>query len=225
MSLKKSGSRALEKVNILRKPLRIKNFEITNLEANNAALNIELSQLKNEVAVLRVQVQSSSESGIQLGTLQQNLDAVVAEKLSLSKEVDVLQSVVSGLNESVAAMNDKINDYEAEIESLRNSAKVEEQEAFIDRLFKQIDGLNDQKLALLDEKEQMANQLLKMNDVIGSISQQVDSEQIDVTSLNNHRKNVILANNSGGANEKTHMKEQINDLVREIDKCIALLSA
>ncbi|MCC6370778.1 MAG: hypothetical protein IT236_07235, partial [Bacteroidia bacterium] len=100
-----------------------------------------------------------------------------------------------------------------------------EQEAFIDKLFKQIDGLNDERLVLLEEKEQMANQLLKMNDVIGSISHQVESEEIDVTNLNNHRKNVILATNSGGANEKSQMKEQINDLVREIDKCIALLSA
>lgn len=202
-----------------------RNFEITNLEANNAALNIELSQLKNEVTGLREQVQASSESSVQIEALQQNLDAVVAEKTGLSAEIDVLQTVISGLNESILAMNIKLSSYEAEIESLRNSSKIEEQEAFIDRLFKQIDGLNDQKLALLDEKEQMANQLLKMNDVIGSISQQVDSEQIDVTSLNNHRKNVILANNSNEAGDKPQMKEQINDLVREIDKCIALLSA
>jgi hypothetical protein len=84
--------------------------------------------------------------------------------------------------------------------------------------------LNDQRLALLEEKEQMATQLLKMNEVIGSISQQVESEQIDVTGLNNHRKNVILATNSNG-NDNSPMKKQINELVREIDKCIALLSA
>lgn len=216
---------SIGKSEYFKETLANRNFEITNLEANNAALNQEVLQLKNELVVLREQVQNSSESHVQLAVLQQNFEILNAEKLSLGAEIDVLQTVISGLNEAVAAMNDKISSYETEIESLRSSAKVEEQEAFIDRLFKQIDGLNDQKLALLDEKEQMANQLLKMNDVIGSISQQVDSEQIDVTSLNNHRKNVILANNSGGTNDKNHMKEQINDLVREIDKCIALLSA
>jgi hypothetical protein len=92
-------------------------------------------------------------------------------------------------------------------------------------LFKQIDHLNDQRLALLDEKEQMAGQLLKMNEAIGSISQQVDNESIDVTGLNNHRKNVILAGNSSRNEDVSGMKEQINNLVREIDKCIALLSA
>ena len=111
------------------------------------------------------------------------------------------------------------------MESLRSSTKIEEQEAFIDRLFKQIDGLNDERMTLLDEKEQMANQLLKMNDTVGQLSQHVESENIDVTGLNNHRKNIILANNLGETNEKSHIKGQINDLVREIDKCIALLSA
>jgi hypothetical protein len=78
---------------------------------------------------------------------------------------------------------------------------------------------------LLEEKEQMANQLLKMNDVISNISQHVDAEHINVQDLNNHRKNVILATNSNDQEERSQMKEQINDLVREIDKCIALLSA
>jgi hypothetical protein len=61
--------------------------------------------------------------------------------------------------------------------------------------------------------------------VIGELTQQVDSHDISVTDLNNHRKNVILASNSGAPNERSHMKKQINELVREIDKCIALLSA
>jgi len=72
----------------------------------------------------------------------------------------------------------------------------------------------------------MAEQLLKMNDTIGNLSQEIDSQSINVNDLNNHRKNVILAKSSnGGNNESTSMKKQINELVREIDKCIALLSA
>jgi hypothetical protein len=79
---------------------------------------------------------------------------------------------------------------------------------------------------LLSEKEQMAEQLLKMNDVVAGISQQVDSQNIDVTDLNSQRKNIILAKSSSGTtNESNSMKKQINELVREIDKCIALLSA
>ena len=64
-----------------------------------------------------------------------------------------------------------------------------------------------------------------MNDVVSEISQQIDSESINVKDLNNHRKNIILANSSQMTGESGQMKQQINDLVREIDKCIALLSA
>ena len=72
----------------------------------------------------------------------------------------------------------------------------------------------------------MAEQLLKMNDVVSGISQHVDSQNIDVSDLNNQRKNIILAKSSNGTtNESGAMKKQINELVREIDKCIALLSA
>ena len=72
----------------------------------------------------------------------------------------------------------------------------------------------------------MANQLLKMTETVSNISQQVDYHDIDIKQLDNHRKNVILANGSSNVgSEKTNMKKQINELVREIDKCIALLSA
>ncbi len=202
-----------------------KNFQITNLEANNAALNQELILVKLEVAKLEEQLAGSSNADEALGVLQHNYDQLNQEKNSLMSEINSLKEVITGLNENIVDLNHKLTGYEAEIQNLKNAGNTEEQDAFIDRLFKQIDALNDQRLALLDEKEQMAGQLLKMNDVVGAISQQVESERIDVTGLNNHRKNVILANNSGEAGERQHMKKQINDLVREIDKCIALLSA
>lgn len=202
-----------------------KNFEITNLEANNAALCAELNLLKKETTGLQEQLEVLSQNDSKLESLQNNLNLMNAENANLVAEMNTLQGVVSGLNQTISVLNDRIALYETEIGTLKNETANQEHEAFIDRLFKQIDGLNDQRLALLDEKEQMAAQLLKMNDVIGSISQQVDSENINVEGLNNHRKNVILASNLGETSEKSQMKEQINDLVREIDKCIALLSA
>jgi chromosome segregation ATPase len=200
------------KVDEFKEILSEKNFTITNLEGQNAGLTQEISQLKSEVS-----------------ELQAGFDTLNSEKLDFLTQLTGLQSSISDLNSTVASLNDKIASYESEIQSLSSntavSASVEEQDAFIDRLFKQIDGLNDERLVLLDEKEQMATQLLKMNDVIGELSQNIESQSIDVTDLNNHRKNIILANNSGEKSEKSQMKKQINDLVREIDKCITLLSA
>lgn len=202
-----------------------KNFEITNLEANNAALNQEVTMLKAEISELQSKLSSSLGSEEELNQFRTAMAELKAENDTLQLRLQEMQGTIGTLNESVAGLNLQIEGYVSELNGLKAESKSEEQEAFIDRLFKQIDLLNDERLNLLNEKEQMATQLLKMNDVVGVISQQVDSEKIDVTDLNNHRKNVILASNSGGVSEKSQMKEQINDLVREIDKCIALLSA
>ncbi len=204
--------------------LATKNFEITNMEANNAALAEELVQTKAEVNNLREQISNSANDSGFVESLQKLIETLGNEKNTLLAEINRLQQITTSLNLTIEGLSEKIAGYESEITNLKNSPSSEQHDAFVDRLFKQIDALNDQHLVLLSEKEQMAGQLLKMNDVVSELSQQVDNERIDVTDLNNHRKNVILAKNSGGISEKSHMKEQINDLVREIDKCIALLS-
>lgn len=233
------------KSDYFKETLANRNFEITNLEANNAALVKEVQLLKEELATVQMQLQETAGGAEELPLLKQAIDAKQAEitvlrsenesllakvaqfdaeKAHFEAELQYVQGIVSGLNEQIVTLNGVIARNE---EELRLSAEKMNSEhgQFVDKLFHQIDELNDQRLALLDEKEQMANQLLKMNEVIGTISQHVDSERIDVTDLNNHRKNVILANNSGASSNQSSMKEQINDLVREIDKCIALLSA
>jgi len=217
-------SQSIGKSEYFKETLSTKNFEITNLEANNAALTEEISQLKLEIRNIKEQHAVDSLSSDAINQLKATVSILSDEKNKALNEIDQTQTVIGELNAGLEVLNEKLRAYEVEIASLKLTGNSEAQDAFIDRLFKQIDALNDQRLALLDEKEQMAGQLLKMNAVIGHISQQVDSEQIDVTSLNNHRKNVILAKNSSESDDGFHMKEQINDLVREIDKCIALLS-
>ncbi len=204
----------------LKETLQNKNYELTNLSANNMALQTELDILKaefelnrNQLSVAQITLDTTSEIQNQLA---QVLDSKVA-----------LESQILGFTSTIETLNENLNEKNTEIINLKSVTKADEQDAFIDRLFKQIDTLSDEKLNLLSEKEQMASQLIKMNDTISTISLQVDSHEIDVTELDNHRKNVILAKSSSniGSPENTVMKKQINELVREIDKCIALLSA
>ena len=158
--------------------------------------------------------------------MQEEFDMLLASKTELENQINGYQSSIGLLNTELFELNASIGDYQTEISNLKSVSKADEQDAFIDRLFKQIDILNDEKLSLLSEKEEMAVQLLKMNDTVSVISKQVDAHDIDITELDNHRKNIILANGSSNiSSEKTGMKKQINELVREIDKCIALLSA
>lgn len=202
-----------------------KNFEITNLEAGKAALSEELAHAKMEILNLENQLQHAKQHAEMVEELSAQVQQLSQERDAFHAELDVVNEQVKGFVETIRDLNVKIAFYDDELAKMRAKAATEEQEAFIDSLFKQIDGLNDERLVLLEEKEQMANQLLKMNDVISNISQHVDAEHINVQDLNNHRKNVILATNSNDQEERSQMKEQINDLVREIDKCIALLSA
>ena len=225
VELNELSTQSISRAEELKETLSAKNFEITNLQGNSAALTFEVDQLKTELESLQNQLQFSSQSNEQLTALQHNYETLNTEKHNLLSEINLLHETINGLNLSVSELSSKISSYETQIETLKSSTKVEEQEAFIDRLFLQIDELSHQRLSLLDEKEQMANQLLKMNDVVGELSQNIDSQNINVTDLNNHRKNIILANGSNAGTEKSQMKLQINDLVREIDKCIALLSA
>ena len=51
-----------------------------------------------------------------------------------------------------------------------------------------IEFLNDEKLALLNDKELMANQLMTMNDLVSKLTQQVDSQDINVSDLNNPQR-------------------------------------
>ena len=202
-----------------------KNFEITNLEAGKAALSEELAHAKMEILNLENQLQHAKQHAEMVEEVSAQVQQLSQERDAFHAELDVVNEQVKGFVETIRDLNVKIAFYDDELAKMRAKAATEEQEAFIDSLFKQIDGLNDERLVLLEEKEQMANQLLKMNDVISNISQHVDAEHINVQDLNNHRKNVILATNSNDQEERSQMKEQINDLVREIDKCIALLSA
>jgi len=203
---------SLAKSEDFKESLSLKQTEIESLQENLSRMISEHQELRLENQVLN-------------DKLQQNSTILQSENQTLLSQITELKHMVSGLEQKLSEANAKNEAFEKEIQQLSLGQSQEEHDAFVDRLFKQIDHLNDQRLALLDEKEQMAGQLLKMNEAIGSISQQVDNESIDVTGLNNHRKNVILAGNSSRNEDVSGMKEQINNLVREIDKCIALLSA
>ncbi|MBK6523869.1 MAG: hypothetical protein IPG08_17040 [Sphingobacteriaceae bacterium] len=223
--LEESTTTFTGKVDDLKETLNNKNFEITNISANNSALSAEISKLKSEITSLTSQLSESGQSSELVHGLQDSLETLSNEKNTLLDEINVLKTTITELNESTIELNSKVTSYQKQIDDLKSNVNSSQEDAFIDKLFKQIDELNDERLKLLTDKEEMASQLLKMNDVISGISQQVDSQSIDVTSLNSHRKNVILAKNSDGPSESSQMKKQINDLVREIDKCIALLSA
>jgi chromosome segregation ATPase len=186
------------------------NQKLEHSETEYQKLLIENTNIIDEINIAQDTLEAH-ESEITL--LKAELEEV---KIQSAGKVDYFKEILSNRNFEITNLESNIAALNKELQLIKKEmATVCENSETISKL----------NVKILDEKDQLANQMLKMNSVIGSISQQVDSESINVEGLNNHRKNVILANNSDEVNGKSQMKEQINDLVREIDKCIVLLSA
>jgi chromosome segregation ATPase len=198
------------KANELKEVLSSKNFEITNLSANNSALETEIQFLKSELEA----------KNNELISIQSNVDI----NSQVESEVSVLQASKNELENHVNQFQFTIAELNNQIFQLSNVVSLKDSE--LDQLKQVNNKLADDSIHLLNEQEDLSNQLLKMHETISGLSHQVEFQDVNISELDNHRKNVILANGSSNENsEKTIMKKQINELVREIDKCIALLSA
>jgi chromosome segregation ATPase len=198
--------------------LDAKNFEITNLQADVAGLKNLLEKLENENKDLTVKLSESS-------SVKHQWDMLKAEKDNIEQIYLSIQSDYNTLNTQLTSVLDENSKLKSELDELRSQTKTykrtDEEERFIRKLFRQIDLLNSEKLSLLEEKEKMADQLLKMNEILENLSQNIDIQQVDTKHLNDHRKNVILATQNKSSGEG--LKEKINELLYEIDKCIQLL--
>jgi chromosome segregation ATPase len=198
------------KANELKEVLSSKNFEITNLSANNSALETEIQFLKSELEAKNNELMSVQSNADLNSHIESEISVLQASKNELENQVNQSQFTITELNSQISQLSDVVSLKDSELEQLKLANNK----------------LADDSIHLLNEQEDLSNQLLKMHETISGLSHQVEFQDVNISELDNHRKNVILANGSSNENsEKTIMKKQINELVREIDKCIALLSA
>lgn len=186
----------------------------TSLNAELDALQLQQSQLSENIAILNLELEEAR--NMSRGKAQ-DIQDIITEK---NFEFIALQS-------ELAALREEISIYKREQQNNQSAFNVSEQQlqSQVSELEEANGALQREHLKLLNEKDQLANQLIRMNEILSGLSQNVDSQNINVDALQAHRKNVILASESGEIKDKSHMKEQIHELVREIDKCIALLGA
>ncbi len=83
-----------------------------------------------------------------------------------------------------------------------------------------------QKIELLNQRTEKAEEeKMTLKKMIGDLSEQLDSKQQEIEKLEEENGKLRMANSlSGGGEAVTETKLKINELVREIDKCIALLN-
>ncbi len=165
------------------------------------------------------------------GLLAQN-DELRLESIHLHGRIDQLNDSIrqqAGLfqieKESLLLELTNLNGLVQEITANKTPARSGEEDAFIDKLFKQIDQVSDEKQRLQTEKEGVEEEVGRLEHKIAGLSEIIENQKGEIKSLEETNKQIKLAQTLVlSAKDKTTTKLKINELVREIDKCIALLS-
>ena len=88
-----------------------------------------------------------------------------------------------------------------------------------------VDSLENRVIKLLQEYESLKILKIKLEDEITILKSQQDQNIIEIDSWKDECNTLRIANSMLGSNEhKRETKLKINELVREIDKCITQLS-
>ena len=88
-----------------------------------------------------------------------------------------------------------------------------------------VDSLESRVVKLLQEYENLKRLNTKLEDEITTLKSQQDQNIIEIDSLKDECNSLRIANSMLGSNKyKRETKLKINELVREIDKCITQLS-
>lgn len=213
-----------------------------NLLTNNDQLKVELhnQQLQNSYLidyVNHISFELESTFDIYKSTQQLEFDKLVVENELLIEEVETqanqfttsYEALQSQLNNSISSVKELQNAVFQKSEEI-NQLKIEfeESEAKFNNqeLTQTLININHKRCSLLQEKGEIADQLLKMNHTISTILYHLKSNDVQVVEFNNSTNLSILANELILPNQTNEVIEvQIGELVQEIDKCISLLSA
>ncbi len=177
---------------------------------------------------------------IELEATRYELDIVTQQK---EEKIVLLQAEVGSLQTQVIALSDSLNqESEAkgligtQLEQLHSLIAEKEQQLksmadhtandeFIDKLMFQANRLNDEKhrLEMLYSESEAELTLTRTN--LATLSQLIEQQKTSISGLEATDKHVKLAQTLMlQVSDKTAAKQAINELVREIDRCIALLS-
>lgn len=76
---------------------------------------------------------------------------------------------------------------------------------------------------LLEERTALRARLQQQEEKVSATREALEAKDARIAQLEEAQKTLKLAKSLSGAGENTEAKLKINELVREIDKCIALL--
>ena len=190
---------------------------VENIQAEKEHLSSELQAVKHELEMISQQrdekvVLLQAEIGSlqsQIALLQEGILNETEEKQNLSKQLEQLTSIVS----------------QKEEELTNTSSEKTDDEAFIDKLLSQVNLLNEQKHTFETLFQTTEADLQAANETLTSLTQVIENQKSAIYNLEHTNKNIKLAQTLMlQVKDKTAAKQAINELIREIENCIALLS-
>jgi hypothetical protein len=189
---------------------------VENIQAEKDHLSSELQAVKHELEIVSQQrdekvvlLQSEINSlQSQISFLQEGIQVETEEKQNLSQQLEQLTSIVSQKEEQLNSTTEKTDD-----------------EAFIDKLLSQVNLLNEQKHTFETLYQSTETDLHAATETLTNLTQVVENQKNAISNLEYTNKNIKLAQTLMlQVKDKTAAKQAINELIREIEKCIALLS-
>lgn len=175
------------------------------LNATRYELDVTMQQREEKIILLQAEIASLQNQVI---TLSDSLNRESEEKQLIGSQLEQLKSIVTEKEQQLS-------------ELAGNTANDD----FIDKLMFQANRLNDEKhrLALLYTESEAELTLTRTN--LATLSQLIEEQKNSISGLEETDKRVKLAQTLMlQVSDKTATKQAINELVREIDRCIALLS-
>lgn len=212
--------------------------ELASLKENmNAAPVAAQSLSEEEIEAIR---KEKEQLAIELHATRHELDITTQQR---EEKIILLQSEIATLQNQVIALSDSLNRESEEkqligtqLEQLKSIAGEKEQQLnemanntandeFIEKLMFQANRLNEEKnrLELLYTESEAELTLTRTN--LATLTQLIEEQKNSISGLEETDKHVKLAQTLMlQVSDKTATKQAINELVREIDRCIALLS-
>jgi DNA repair exonuclease SbcCD ATPase subunit len=224
-SLQHSSSAAIEKAELSLKEAQdrivvlesdfaeVKKSQLIENAAEVEALNRVNNRLSDDIEILNKRV-------IELESLNAELTSSVS--LLDSSEVSRLQVLADQLNTEKLRLEETVTDLKRELFKAEEKLSTMSNEQISD----QLQAVNEENIQLSQQKKELENQVAELLGKLQLLGKTSDNHLVASVDLEKSKNSVNLASvlNVSLEDKKT-LKLKINELVKEIDRCIAMLNA
>ena len=186
--------------------------KIDSLSNQLTARSNDIQRFESEIFELKRQLEN-------IQNLGDDLDKSNSKIEFLEKDIQEKEALIDDLNSSLLKMSEEIK-----LSGLSDQHFTDANDEFIEKLFAQINLLNDEKSILVTERDELLNEMNLVKHKLDTFNESIDKQYFSSINLEFLNKNDTLADDSSEQNSfKNELRSRIKELVEEVDGCISLL--